>query len=66
MPEMSGYDLALRVTELRPNVRRLFISGYAPRAQLVKGPMLKKPFAPDELARAVRAALDDNGRVEIA
>jgi two-component system, cell cycle sensor histidine kinase and response regulator CckA len=66
MPEMSGYDLALRVTELRPNVRRLFISGYAPRVQLVKGPLLKKPFAPEELARAVRAALDDNGRVEIA
>jgi two-component system cell cycle sensor histidine kinase/response regulator CckA len=66
MPEMSGYDLALRVAELRPNVRRLFISGYAPRAQLVKGPLLKKPFAPDELARAVRAALDDNGRAEIA
>jgi two-component system cell cycle sensor histidine kinase/response regulator CckA len=66
MPEMSGYDLALRITELRPNVRRLFISGYAPRAQLVKGALLKKPFAPDELARAVRAALDDTGRVEIA
>ncbi len=66
MPEMSGYVLALRVTELRPNVRRLFISGYAPRVQLVKGPLLKKPFAPDELARAVRAALDDDGRLEIA
>ena len=66
MPEMSGYDLATRVTELRPNVRRLFISGYAPRVQLVKGPLLKKPFAPEELARAVRSALDDNGRVEIA
>jgi two-component system, cell cycle sensor histidine kinase and response regulator CckA len=66
MPEMSGYDLALRVTELRPYVRRLFISGYAPRVQLVKGPLLKKPFAPEELARAVRAALDDNGRLEIA
>jgi two-component system cell cycle sensor histidine kinase/response regulator CckA len=66
MPEMSGYDLAVRVGERRPNVRRLFISGYAPRVQLVEGPLLKKPFAPEELARAVRAALDDNGRVEIA
>jgi PAS domain S-box-containing protein len=66
MPEMSGYDLALRVSERRPDVRRLFISGYAPRAQPVKGPLLKKPFAPEQLARAVRAALDDNGRVEIA
>ena len=66
MPEMSGYDLALRVSERRPGMRLLFISGYAPRAQPVKGPLLKKPFAPDQLARAVRAALDDNGRVEIA
>jgi PAS domain S-box-containing protein len=66
MPEMSGYDLALKMTEQRPDMRLLFISGYAPRAQPVKGPLLKKPFAPDQLARAVRAALDDNGRVEIA
>jgi two-component system cell cycle sensor histidine kinase/response regulator CckA len=66
MPEMSGYDLAVRVGERRPDVRRLFISGYAPRVQPVKGPLLKKPFAPEQLARAVRAALDDNGRVEIA
>jgi hypothetical protein len=66
MPEMSGYDLAERVSERRPEMRRLFISGYAPRAQRVKGPLLKKPFAPEQLARAVRAALDDNGRVEIA
>ena len=66
MPEMSGYDLALRVNERRPEVRLLFISGYAPRSQPVKGPLLKKPFAPDQLARSVRAALDDTGRVEIA
>jgi two-component system, cell cycle sensor histidine kinase and response regulator CckA len=66
MPEMSGYDLAERVSAQRPDVRRLFISGYAPRVQPVKGPLLKKPFAPEQLARAVRAALDDNGLLEIA
>jgi signal transduction histidine kinase len=66
MPEMSGYDLAERISLRRPDVRRLFISGYAPRVQRVKGPLLKKPFAPEQLARAVRAALDDNGQVEIA
>ena len=66
MPEMSGYDLAQRVSERRPEMRRLFISGYAPRTPPVDGPLLKKPFAPEQLARAVRAALDDNGRVEIA
>jgi two-component system cell cycle sensor histidine kinase/response regulator CckA len=66
MPEMSGYDLAERISTRRPEVRRLFISGYAPRVQRVKGPLLKKPFAPEQLARAVRAALDDNERLEIA
>jgi two-component SAPR family response regulator len=67
MPEMSGYDLAERVSLRRPEVRRLFISGYAPRVQRVKGTLLKKPFAPDQLARAVRAALDDDDdRPEIA
>jgi PAS domain S-box-containing protein len=66
MPEMSGYDLAERISARRPDVRRLFISGYAPRVQRVKGPLLKKPFAPEQLARAVRAALDDDGVLEIA
>jgi PAS domain S-box-containing protein len=66
MPEMSGYDLAERVSARRPDVRRLFISGYAARAQRVKGPLLKKPFAPEQLARAVRSALDDHGLVEIS
>jgi hypothetical protein len=59
MPEMSGYDLAARISKQRPDVRRLFISGYAPRMQPIHGPLLKKPFAPEQLARAVRAALDD-------
>jgi two-component system, cell cycle sensor histidine kinase and response regulator CckA len=67
MPEMSGYDLAARVRERRPDVRRLFISGYAPSpAGARAGRLLKKPFAPEQLARAVRAVLDDDGRREIA
>ena len=66
MPEMSGYDLAERVSERRPDVRRLFISGYTPRVQRVRGPLLKKPFAPEQLARAVRSALDDHELMEIA
>lgn len=61
MPEMSGYDLALRVHARRPDVRLLFMSGYAHRvsgAETANGRLLKKPFAPEQLALAVRAALD--------
>ena len=68
MPEMSGYDLAARVLERRPEIRMLFMSGYShrvPGAEIAKGELLKKPFAPEQLARAVRAALDDNGNAEI-
>ncbi len=61
MPEMSGYDLALRVREQRPDMRLLFMSGYAHRvsgAESAEGQLLKKPFAPEQLAHAVRATLD--------
>jgi two-component system cell cycle sensor histidine kinase/response regulator CckA len=61
MPELSGYDLALRVRERRPDIGLLFMSGYAHRvsgAETAEGQLLKKPFAPEQLARAVRATLD--------
>ncbi|HZR95127.1 MAG TPA: PAS domain S-box protein [Gaiellaceae bacterium] len=61
MPEMSGYDLAVRVRERRPEIRLLFMSGYAHRvsgSENFGGELLKKPFAPEQLARVVRAALD--------
>jgi PAS domain S-box-containing protein len=61
MAEMSGYDLAVRVRAARPGIRLLFMSGYAhriPGADEAEGELLKKPFAPEQLARAVRAALD--------
>jgi two-component system, cell cycle sensor histidine kinase and response regulator CckA len=63
MPEMSGYDLATRVRLAQPASQTLFISGYAhsalaDTAQLPIGELLRKPFSPDELTRAVRAVLD--------
>jgi PAS domain S-box-containing protein len=62
MPEMSGYDLAARIRVRRPDIRTLFISGYAAgagdTAALAAGELLKKPFAPDQLAQAVRRVLD--------
>jgi two-component system cell cycle sensor histidine kinase/response regulator CckA len=61
MPEMSGYDLAARVREAHPEIRLMFMSGYAhkvPGAEQGAGRLLKKPFAPEQLARAVRSTLD--------
>jgi two-component system, cell cycle sensor histidine kinase and response regulator CckA len=67
MPEMSGYDLAARVRERRPEIRLMFMSGYAHSvsgAEQAAERLLKKPFAPEQLARAVRSTLDDDPRPE--
>ena len=50
LPGLNGNELAVRVAERRPNVRRLFTSGYAaqpgPFDELVRPgvPVLEKPF----------------------
>ena len=65
MPEMSGPELAERLGERWPGLRVLFVSGYTDDAVVAHGliestvDFLPKPFAPDELARRVRRALDD-------
>ena len=64
MPEMSGRDLADRVRSLRPDIARLFISGYT--AEVVAHDdwlnpgvnFLPKPFSSQDLAACVRGALD--------
>jgi CheY-like chemotaxis protein len=71
MPEMSGYDLATRVRLAQPGVHVLFMSGYAHKAlgeasELPEGELLRKPFSPEDLTRAVRAVLDDDLLAEIA
>jgi two-component system, cell cycle sensor histidine kinase and response regulator CckA len=62
MPEMSGYELAQRFQAKRPSLRTLFISGYSENAPSsldgVTGDLLKKPFAPEQLTRAVERALE--------
>ncbi|MHB8959691.1 MAG: ATP-binding protein [Candidatus Limnocylindrales bacterium] len=62
MPGMQGPELARRVRESRPEVRFLFMSGFADgeggQADLVGGqPILPKPFAIHDLAVAVRDAV---------
>jgi two-component system cell cycle sensor histidine kinase/response regulator CckA len=64
MPHLGGRDLAARVTELRPRISVLFMSGYADEAANRSGalgpgaPYLEKPFSAYELATRIRSILD--------
>ena len=64
MPELSGTALAERVCKLVPDVRVLFISGYADDVVRRNGSLtpgsafLEKPFSANELAAKVRETLD--------
>jgi PAS domain S-box-containing protein len=62
MPEMSGSELARRLTAERPDLRVLYMSGYADGETAVRGlaagaAYLQKPFTSDTLARKVREVL---------
>jgi len=63
MPEMSGLELAERVSRLRPAASVLFMSGYSPdlfgdKRALAEGIMLlQKPFTERALLEAIRAAM---------
>jgi CheY-like chemotaxis protein len=64
MPEMSGPELAKHVTQMRPSVKVLCMSGYTDDAMVRHGAIsacgayLQKPITPDKLARKVREVLD--------
>ncbi len=63
MPGMRGYEVAKRVSASRPEIRILFMSGYAEetlagRPALPEHTLIEKPFAVDSLTRRVREALD--------
>jgi CheY-like chemotaxis protein len=64
MPGLNGRQLADRITQLRPGLPVLYVSGYTEDAVLLKGlgsddrTLLPKPFTSLELARRVRAAID--------
>jgi len=61
MPQMTGFDLAERISERWPHIRVLFISGCANdlsvRRQLYDRPILAKPFTREELTNKVREIL---------
>ena len=66
MPKLNGLDLMKKAILLRPKMRFLFISGYAEDTigQTAHLPQdagyLEKPFLPIELARKVRALLNES------
>lgn len=61
MPQMSGRQLAGRMSRIRPEIRVLLMSGYAGLAMGTDSAdrydFIQKPFSPAELARKVRAVL---------
>jgi signal transduction histidine kinase len=66
MPGLSGRQLAEQLGRLRPAIKVLYASGYAENALAHHGipesgiSYLRKPFAPETLARRVRDVLDSS------
>jgi PAS domain S-box-containing protein len=64
MSTMNGPELAKRVTQLRPQTKVLFVSGYTDDAVVHHGVLsaevnfLQKPFSPRGLVRKVREVLE--------
>jgi signal transduction histidine kinase/DNA-binding response OmpR family regulator len=62
MPGMNGPRLAERLTAVRPDMRVLYVSGYAEDALDLRGrgAFLAKPYTSSGLARKVREVLDSS------
>lgn len=64
LPKMGGRELAERLTQVRPELKVLYISGYTDDALDQHGILtpgvvfLEKPFSSESLARKVREVLD--------
>lgn len=66
LPDMSGMDLAERLTTEHPGLRVLFISGYTDESAARRGVVLssyaylQKPFSLDQLKMKVRSVLNND------
>jgi CheY-like chemotaxis protein len=69
MPEMNGRDLAEKVTKIFPDIKLLFMSGYAADVITHQGVLdegvafMQKPFATNELAKKIREVLDNSSSI---
>jgi PAS domain S-box-containing protein len=72
MPKVSGRELADGISERRPDMKVLYMSGYTDNAVVKNGVLerqlafLQKPFTPTALASKVREVLDESGRTRHA
>ena len=60
MPDISGFDLGQQAKMMRPNLRVLYMTGYAEQARgrgIRYGKVLQKPIRADELLAEVTQAL---------
>ena len=66
MPNMSGGELGKELKKLRPDIKILFVSGYAGQAVLdhnvvnLETNFLQKPYTLKQLAQRIRALLDQH------
>ena len=64
MPQMNGHELYRRASEVRPEMKVVFMSGYTDRDVVgveafgEELPYIQKPFSLDSLARQIRQVLD--------
>jgi PAS domain S-box-containing protein len=64
MPQMSGREVGMLLGAMRPDLKVLYLSGYADESIVHHGVLepglafLQKPFTPERLARKVRELLD--------
>ena len=63
MPQMTGFELGVKLIERTPTLKLLYISGYQDNAQGstsggAPGAFLHKPFTPDVLLAKIREVLD--------
>jgi CheY-like chemotaxis protein len=68
MPQMGGVELADLVRTLLPDVRILFMSGYADEIEIdemlsMGRAFIKKPFLPESLVAKVRQTLDQTPQI---